>query len=65
MLTLEKLRKIDPTFADMSDEELEPIRAELYALGEISFDTWRQETGGFKNPLGLLTESSQKDSMNL
>lgn len=43
MLTLEHLRKIDPRLELLSDEQLEGVRAKLYDLGQLAFETWISE----------------------
>ncbi len=52
MLSLEKLRKLDPSLNDMPDEQLEVIRASYYEIAEVAFDAWYEEHGS-KNPAGL------------
>ena len=52
MLSLEKLRKIDPK-THLSDEEVLEIRDSLYDLGNIVFDDWL-ENGGSKYPTRVL-----------
>jgi len=51
MLSLEKLRKIDPELANLSDEELTAFRADLYETTQLAFDAWWAERGS-KNPIG-------------
>ena len=43
MLSLEKLRDIDPRLKMLSDEQLERVRAKLYDLGQLAFETWLKE----------------------
>ncbi len=57
MLTLEKLRKIEPEFNNMTDEEVEVIVRELYNSAEFAFDVWWSDKNGSKNPSGLLSKS--------
>lgn len=40
MLSIEQLRKIDPTLSDHTDEELERVRAKLYEIGQFAFEQW-------------------------
>lgn len=63
MLSINELRKIDPSLYDLSDEDLKEVAADLYALGELAFDVWWEEKNGSKNPFGLLTSDSKKDSI--
>lgn len=53
MLTLDQIRKLDPSLADVPDEELLVIRDCLYSTARIAFDTW-QEQEGSKIPFGHL-----------
>ena len=43
MLSLEHLRKIDPRLEKLTDEQLEGVRAKLYDLGQLAFETWNKE----------------------
>lgn len=40
MLSLDQCRKIDPSLANLPDEELLKLRADLYDLGAIALETW-------------------------
>jgi len=59
MLSLKELRKIDSDLENMSDAQLRKIRAQLYALGELAYDSWRRESRNgapvSKNPPGVVT----------
>lgn len=57
MLSVEELKKIDPDLAGLTDAELEEVRAELYAVGQLAFDVWWTEESGSKNPVGSLPNS--------
>ncbi|MBI2098844.1 hypothetical protein HYT45_00305 [Candidatus Uhrbacteria bacterium] len=46
------MRQIDPKLADLTDEELERVRADLYDLAQLAFDVWYDEKNGSKNPAG-------------
>ena len=48
MLSLEKLRKIDPRLKMLSDEQLESLRTKLYDLGQFAFETWLKERNEVK-----------------
>jgi len=63
MLSLEKLRKIDPSSTStLSDEELTEICNALYECAELAFDVyWKEKNSGSKNPLGLLSSDINKD----
>lgn len=53
MLSLSQLRKADPSLDYLTDEELEQIAKNLYALGNLTFDCWLKENVS-KFPEGLL-----------
>ena len=57
MISIEKMRKLDPELAELEDSELEAIRADLYETVGLAFDVWWHEKGGSKNPDGLLHDS--------
>lgn len=56
MISLEKLREIEPALEKLSDEELIVIRNLLYAQGQLAFEMWleeQQSQSGSKYPLGV------------
>lgn len=64
MLSLEELRKIDPTLSDLSDAELIKVRNDLYKLGQIVFDDWASEDrSGSKFPVKVIYSLSGKVSI--
>lgn len=50
MITLQYLRKIEPAFEKLSDEELNNLRTLLYSMGQLAFDCWIEQYSGSKNP---------------
>lgn len=56
MLTLQKIRQIDPKLANKSDAELEDLRLALYNTAQLSFDIWWAQKQGSKNPVGLFPD---------
>jgi hypothetical protein len=60
MLTLEDCRKIDPSLRDLTDEQLRQIRASLYDLGQLAFQSWVSKKYGSKIPVGLLPKKGMK-----
>ena len=48
MISLEKLREIDPELKNLSDEEIIKIRDKFYELGEFMFDVWLKEKNKLK-----------------
>jgi hypothetical protein len=56
MISLEKLRKIDPELtSSITDKELEDIRNSFYEFGQLMFDDWHDQKFGSKSPVGVLT----------
>ena len=60
MLSLEKVRKIDPSLADLSDEKLKEVIQKLYDLGQLVFEQWLDDTFGSKRPPGLLANGQNQ-----
>jgi hypothetical protein len=54
MLSLEQMLKIDPSLADLSEEELRELQASLYETAQLAFDVYWRKKCGSKNPAGLL-----------
>jgi len=52
MISLSRIREIEPSLQHASDEEVALIREKLYGLGKLMFDTWVDENGS-KIPVGL------------
>lgn len=64
MLTLESLRRIDPSnTADLTNEELSSIRDSFYDLGQLIFEDWQQNELSSKYPTGSLTESDKSNTI--
>ncbi len=59
MISPEKLRKIDPEMAHLSDEEIINIRQSFYEFGQLIFEDWYDQKFGSKNPVGLLTNQTE------
>jgi len=51
MLTLQTLRKLDPSISDLSDIELEKVRDQLYANVELIFEFFRSTSEELQNPI--------------
>ncbi len=56
MLSVEQIKKIDPSLADMSESELEKLREALYEVGQLAFDVWWHRKCGSKNPVRAFTD---------
>jgi hypothetical protein len=39
MISLEKIRELEPD-CDLTDEQLEELRADMYGLADMAFDKW-------------------------
>ena len=63
MLSIESLRKIDSEASSLTEEELESVRQSFYDFGELIFEDWCEQKFGSKNPVGLLTNRSDKDTI--
>ncbi|MFA5792168.1 MAG: hypothetical protein WC884_04010 [Candidatus Paceibacterota bacterium] len=57
MLSIEQLRKIDPSLKNLTDKDFEIIRAKLYDLGKFAFEEWLKRRNSSKtvpiHPIGL------------
>lgn len=45
MISLDRIRELEPTLKDAPDEYVAIIREQLYALGQLAFDTWTTKNG--------------------
>jgi hypothetical protein len=52
MITLDRIRQLEPKLKDASDEEVAVIREYLYGLGHLMFETYQEEKGS-KISVGL------------
>jgi hypothetical protein len=52
MIRVEKLRQIEPAFADLSDEQVEALCKDLYESAELAFELWWRKKYGSKCPVG-------------
>lgn len=57
------MRQIDPHLNDLSDEEVERVRADLYDLAQLAFDVWWERKQGSKNPVGSFASSDYHGSV--
>lgn len=56
MISLTKLRTIDPELEGLTDEEIRSIQQEFYEFGQMLFDDWQEQQFGSKSPVRSLTE---------
>lgn len=52
MISIEKLRQLEPTFENLTDEEVSKIRNLLYKFATLALETYMEKKKGSKNPLG-------------
>ncbi len=60
MISLSKLRKLDPGVAHLSDEELKAVRESFYGLGSVIFEDWCEQKFGSKFPIGDNNDDQNK-----
>ena len=63
MLSLEKMREIDPSLRDVSDAELEEVRLALYDAAKLAFDVYQAKKLGTPCPLRSLSSSEIKSKL--
>ena len=52
MISLDRIRELEPSLKNASEEDVAMIREQLYGLGQLLYETWQEEHGS-KIPLGL------------
>lgn len=52
MISLNRIRELEPKLKDASDEEVALIREKIYEMAQLTFERWRDEKGS-KIPVGL------------
>lgn len=63
MISLDKMKELDPTLKDMSDESLDFMRREYYAVVEMAFELWWEEKKSSKNPVWLFSSDGRGDKI--
>ena len=63
MIGLDKLRKIEPDIAQLTDSELEEIRQSFYDFGQLIFEDWLEQKFGSKYPIGSFTNEQDKSKI--
>jgi hypothetical protein len=64
MLSIEKIRRIDPkSTKNLTDEEIEAIRKSFYEFGQLIFDDWHLQKFGPKSPVGSLTNKLDENTI--
>jgi hypothetical protein len=51
MISLERMRQLEPRLEKMSDTELTKLRDMLYSLGTMAVDSFMTDKSGSKNPV--------------
>lgn len=64
MLTLEQIRKIDPSLGHLSDGDLEQVRLALYDAAQLAFDVYQAKKGGSKSPVRSFPASEIESKLN-
>jgi hypothetical protein len=64
MLSKEKILKIDPSLASLSEEDFERLKQDMYGIAQLGFDMWWARKGGSKSPTGSLTNSANSGIVN-
>lgn len=65
MLSIEKLRKIDPNLNELAEEEAVKVRDKYYELGRLIFEDWLDNVGGSKYPVGVLQKLRESNKIEL
>lgn len=65
MISLEELRRLEPTLRDVSEDTLMEIRSQLYALGELAFDVWQRVQTGSNYPQGVVTLDQSNSTIDI
>jgi hypothetical protein len=60
MITPEDCRKIDPSLAHLSDEDLKKILATLYGLGNLALDSYLNVSKNRRGVSGLNNDNVRK-----
>jgi len=63
MISLDQIRAISPSLAGLSDEELSAIRFDLYGLGKLALEAYREELFP-KIPVGSVALVNEKRIMD-
>tara|TARA_B100001939_G_scaffold290812_1_gene262384 strand:+ start:283 stop:462 length:180 start_codon:yes stop_codon:yes gene_type:complete len=59
MITLSRIREIEPSLRDASDEEVAQIRDQIYGLAQLAYDCYKKENDS-KFPMGSLQVDDMK-----
>jgi hypothetical protein len=62
MLSVEKCRELLGD-KSLTDEQIEALRADLYEIAQLAFETWVHEKYGSKYPIGSLPQFGNKDTV--
>ena len=59
MISLKRLRELEPSLANASDEEVALVREKIYELAHIAYDSYRLESGS-NFPVGSADVDDEK-----
>lgn len=65
MLSIKRLKQIDPGLKNLTDSELEELRATMYNMAHLGFDVWWHRKSGSKNPAGLFPSEDNKSMVDV
>lgn len=63
MLSPDRIKKIDPNLADLSEQDLEKVTKALYDMAQLAFEVWWAEKNGSNNPTGVLTNPAEEPTL--
>jgi hypothetical protein len=64
MISVEQCRALLSTEIELTDNELEGLRNDLYSTAKLAFESyWFDSNSGSKNPVGLLDGSRSTDTV--
>lgn len=59
MLSIERMVKIDPSLAALSEQEVVEVRNSLYEAAQLAFEVYWTKKYGSKYPLGSFTSITE------
>ena len=62
MISLDRIRELEPSLKNAPDEDVAIIREQLYGLGHLVFESWQSKSGS-KIPMGLRNENDENKAV--
>ena len=59
MITIEELKKLEPSLVGKTDEEVTVVRNLLYQSANLALENFFEDKSGSKYPTGSLTSSNE------